>query len=45
MVFGGSYSYNLEILNGTEWEVMELPITGSSYYNKNAMIQLPCPIN
>jgi hypothetical protein len=31
----------LEILNGTAWEVMDLPIG----YESTTMVQLPCPVN
>ncbi len=42
VVFGGSLDNGtLEILNGAEWELMDLP--GGGY--ANVMVQLPCPIN
>jgi hypothetical protein len=42
VVFGSWYNYyGLEILNGTDWEVIHLPF--GNY--KNTMVQLPCPVN
>jgi hypothetical protein len=42
VVFGSWFHYPvLEILNGTAWEVMDLPIG----YESTTMVQLPCPVN